>query len=146
MRANPYLITRNFKTAVFPWPQLLEHGEDLADKILGLCHSKIFAYRVNQRRCPEAVRPPQLPSYLSTNQILEVERSRAEITGHGPHDKLTVTFSDIVTRGHGFGLDRYAAEAELEGLPFDEDAICAAMDYKQTWTDFTDSRFDGDGP
>ncbi len=140
MRANPYVIRANFNTAVFPWDLLLERGGDLADKILGLCHSKIFAYRVNQRPCPEAVRPPQLPSYLSTNQILEVERSRAEITGHGPHDKLTVTFSDIVTRGHGFGLDRYAAEAEEEGLPFDEDAICAAMDYKHTWTDVSKIR------
>jgi len=73
-------------------------------------------------------------------QTLEVERSRAKISRHGPDDKLTVTFSDVVARGHGFDLDYYAAQAEEEGRPFDEDAICAAMDYKQTWTDVSKIR------
>jgi hypothetical protein len=43
-------------------------------------------------------------------------------------------------RGHGCDLDYYAAQAEEEGRPFDEDAICAAMEYKQTWTDVSKIR------
>jgi hypothetical protein len=103
-------------------------------------------YRVHDRLWPHALRPPQLrlfphaSHYLEMRQTLEVERSRAKIEGHGPDDKLTVTFSDVVTRGHGFGLDYYAAQAEEKGCPFDEDAIYAAMDYKQTWTDVSKIR------
>jgi hypothetical protein len=145
MRANPYVIRANlaetngllFNTAG-SWQEL---EEDMQEKILGLCGSQVFAYRSHERRLPEELRPPELLSLVSCNQILEIERSRANIEGHGPEDKLTVTFSDVVTRGNGFyGLDCDAARAEEQGWPFDEDAIYAAMDYKQTWTDVSKIR------
>jgi hypothetical protein len=161
MSANPYVIragssVANFCTAVFPWDRLLERGGDVAHKILGLCGSRVFAYRPDERRCPEALRPRKMPSYVPTQQILEIERSRADIEGHRPKDKLTVTFSDVVERGRFF-LERLVAQAveddsssddsssdDSDYSPLDVNAVCAAisaaMDHKQTWTDVSKIR------
>jgi hypothetical protein len=169
MFANPYLITTNLTTAVFPWDRLLEREEAIADKILGLCGSRVFAYRWNDRRCPETLRPRKMQFYVPTKQILEIERSRADIEGHGPKDKLTVTFSDVVQRGRFF-LEHLVAQADEDDSSSDDsssddsssddsssdasssdrpphldvNAICAAisaaMDYKQTWTDVSKIR------
>jgi hypothetical protein len=164
--ANPYVIgagssAANFCTAVFPWDRLLERGGDVAHKILGLCGSRVFAYRSDERRCPEALRPRKMPSYVPTQQILEIERSRADIEGHGPKDKLTVTFSDVVRRGLFFLEDQVAQahedasssdDSSSDGSssddsdypPLDVNAVCAAisaaMDHKQTWTDVSKIR------
>jgi hypothetical protein len=158
--ANPYVIgagssAANFCTAVFPWDRLLERGGDVAHKILGLCGSRVFAYSSHERRCPEALRPPKMRPYLSTQQILEIERSRQQIEAHGPKDKLTVTFSDVVRRGRFF-LDAQVAKAheddsssddsdyDSDYSPLDVNAVCAAisaaMDHKQTWTDVSKIR------
>ena len=164
MDANPYLcgerpcktVTKtNLNTAVFPWHRLVEHAEDIADQILARCPSKISAYCSSERLCPEALRPRGLPFWLSTKQTLEIERSRAEIEGHGPKDKLTVTFSDVVRRGRFF-LDDQVAKLDDDALssssddsssdrpPLDVNAVCAAisaaMDHKQTWTDVSKIR------
>jgi hypothetical protein len=149
MPANPYTIT-NFKTAKFPFDRLLEREEGIANKILGLCGSRVCAYRSYDRRWPEALRPPKLRlPPVKCKQILEIERSRANIEGHGPEDKLTVTFRDVVRRGR-FGLDGDVAQAEEfadywddsseDEAPVDVNAICAAMDYKQTWADVSKIR------
>jgi hypothetical protein len=147
MPANPYTITRaNFKTAKFPFDRFLEREEGLAKKILGLAGSRVCAERSYDRRWPEALRPPKLRlRSVNCQQILEIERSRANIEGHGPEDKLTVTFRDVVRRGY-FGLDGDVALRNTPGdlcwddssedeAPVDVNAICAAMDYKQTWAD-----------
>jgi hypothetical protein len=147
---NPYAIsttnsTTNFNTA-FPWDQLREREPGIADQILRRCSTRCEPYhRTYRAYWPQALRPPQLPPnfanshYLHMTEFLRIERPRANILGHGPQDLLTVTFSGVVTRG-GFGLDYYAAQAEEEGWPFDEDAICRAMDYTQTWTDVSKIR------
>jgi len=151
MPANPYTITRaNFKTAKFPFDRLLEREEGLAKKILGLAGSRVCAKRCYDGRWPEALRPPKLRlRSVPCEQILEIERSRANIEGHGPEDKLTVTFRDVVSRGR-FGLDGVVARAEeyasssddssSDEAPVDVNAICAAMDYKQTWADVSKIR------
>ena len=156
MPANPYTITRaNFKTAKFPFDRLLEREEGLAKKILGLAGSRVCAKRFYDGRWPEALRPPKLRlRSVTCEQILEIERSRANIEGHGPEDKLTVTFRDVVRRG-SFGLDGAVARAEQfadywdasssddsssDEAPVDVNAICAAMDYKQTWADVSKIR------
>jgi hypothetical protein len=143
---NPYAIsTTNFKTAMFPWPQLLEREPGIAEQILRRCSTRCEPYhRTYNAYWPQALRPPQLPTNyshsLDMTESLRIERSRTQIEGHGPQDLLTVTFSAVVTRGNGFDLDYYAAQAEEEGWPFDEDAICRAMDYTQTWTDVSKIR------
>lgn len=149
MRANPYVITENFNTAVFPWDQLLERKRSgacgVADKILGLCSSKVFAFDTYYADWPEALRPPQVPSraLLPMKQTVAVERSRANILGHGRHDSLTVTFTDRVKRRpywHEDVLSVWAEQAEEEGWPFDQDAIYAATDYTEIWTEVSKIR------
>jgi hypothetical protein len=150
---NPYAIsTTNFKTAMFPWDQLLEREPGMAEKILRRCSTRCEPYhRTYKAYWPQALRPPQLPPtlnnshYLDMTEFLRIERPRANILGHGPQDLMTVTFSGVVTRNtaHGFGfidLDYYAALAEEKGWPFDADAICRAMDYTHTWTDVSKIR------
>ncbi len=156
MHANPYVIRANLaatKGLLFnttgSWQEL---EEDMQEKILGLAGSRVRALRSYDRSWPEALRAPKLRKlrpYVKCEQILEIERSRANIEGHGAEDKLTVTFRDGVTRGE-FGLDGDVAQAEEnysssddsseDEAPVDVNAICAAMDYKQTWTDVSKIR------
>jgi hypothetical protein len=140
MPVNPYAIT-NFQTGVFPWDRLLEREPGIADQILRRCSTRCEPYhRTYGAHWPQALRPPQLPAHnLEMTEFLTIERSKANILGHGPQDLMTVTFSGVVIRntGHGFDfdLDYYEALAEERGWPFDADAICAAMDFAHTWTD-----------
>lgn len=107
MDANPYLTTRpstsvtktNLNTAVFPWDQLLHHAEDTAGQILGRCSSRIVAHCMYRRRVPAALEPPGHELYAWIEHTLEIERSRADILGHGPGDTLTVTLSTRLTDG-----------------------------------------------
>jgi len=153
MPVNPYAIsTTNFKTAMFPWDQLLEREPGIADQVLRRCSTRCEPYhRTYKAYWPQAQRPPQLPPtwanshYLHMTELLRIERPRSNILGHGPQDLMTVTFSGVVSRntGHGFGfidLDYYEALAEERGWPFDADAICRAMDYTHTWTDVSKIR------
>jgi len=142
MRANPYLITeletRNLQTGVFAWDKLVEYGEDLADKILGLSSRKVFASCSYCAQWPAELLLPERMRNIGLHmwQTLEVERCRAHILGHSRRDKLTVTFSDVASRYHGEDdLEFWAKKAENEGWPFDKDAVYARMKYKQTWTD-----------
>jgi hypothetical protein len=138
MPVNPYAVsTTNFKTAVFPWDRLLDREPGIAGQILSRCSTCCEPYyETYNAYWPQRLRPEQfVANYLDMTAFLIIERRRANILGHGPRDTLTVTFSDVVTRGGPTGLDYYAAQAEEEGWPFDEDAICRAMDYTQTWTD-----------
>jgi len=147
MPVNPYAVsTTNFKTAVFPWPQLLEREPGIAEQILRRCSTRCEPYhRTYRAYWPAALRPPQLQPnfanshYLDMTELLRIERARANILGHGPQDLMTVTFSGHVIRNtddvYPLDLDYYEAVAAERGWPFDADAICRAMDYTQTWTD-----------
>jgi hypothetical protein len=149
---NPYAITTtNFKTAMFPWDQLLEREPGIAEQIVRGCSTRCEPYhRTYNAYWPQTLRPPQLPPtsanshYLHMTELLRIERPRANILGHGPQDLMTVTFSGVVTRNTGsgfdFDLDYYEALAEEKGWPFDADAICRAMDYTHTWTDVSKIR------
>ena len=103
---NPYLISTqaddafyfdcytfrfDWDTFRFDWGEL----EDLHDKILSFTGLQVVCELDYERRLPDELRPPGMhgdPSPLMTKTYL-FERSRARIEEHGPHDKLTVTFS-----------------------------------------------------
>ena len=123
---NPYLITTNLKTAVFPWDKLLKHGGDTAEQILGLCTTHTFAYRHFTSRLPDAFQPPGHELHALMTQTLKIERSRAEIEGHGPQDTLTVTLSSAVNR------DSSCFDNTTQQF---QHAVCAAIDVPPlTWT------------
>jgi hypothetical protein len=134
MRANPYVIRANFKTAVIPWPELLEHEPGIANKILGLSAARVFASRVFYKRLPDALQPQEghvlydeeLPVHALMEQTLKIERPRQRIEGHSPEDTLTVTLSTVVDRNWS-GFQNTTQEFQ--------DAVCAAMDMPpRTWT------------
>ncbi len=122
MPVNPYAVnklslsTTNFKTAIFPWDQLLEREPGIAEQVLRRCRISCEPYhRTYNAYWPQALRPPQLPPtlndshYLHMTEFLRIERPRANILGHGPQDLMTVTFSGVVSRntGHGLGLSTW---------------------------------------
>ena len=127
---NPYVV----RTGVFDWVGLKDKNPDMTDRILGLAGLRIELTWQKQRRLPDCLRPPGMPEerecHLLTRQTFVIERSRSNIRGHGPCDRLTVTFSELVNR-HDYGF-QYAEE---KGWPFDKEAVFAAMDHTQTWTD-----------
>ena len=120
---NPYLISTqaddafyfdcdtfrfDWDTFRFDWGEL----EDLHDKILSFTGLQVVCELDYERRLPDELRPPGMhgdPSPLMTKTYL-FERSRARIEEHGPHDKLTVTFSECVDRTWwGFAKEAPAA-------------------------------------
>jgi hypothetical protein len=133
MRANPYVIRANFKTAVFPWAELDEHEPGIANRILVLSASSVFASREFQSRLPEALQPPQGQLlYPLMEQTLKIERSRQSIEGHGPEDTLTVTLSTVVRRDWS-GFQNTTQQFQ--------DQVCAAMDKApRTWTNVSKIR------
>jgi hypothetical protein len=148
--ANPYLIsTQAYDAFLFDWDTFhfddlplqwdnfrfdWEKLEDLHDKILSFAGLQVVCELDYERLLPDELRPPGMhgdPSSLMTKTYC-FERSRASIEEHGPHDKLTVTFSECVNRTWwGFAKE---AESRGVGWPLDPDAVSAAMDVKQTWS------------
>ena len=127
---NQYVV----HTGGLDWRGLKDENPDVTDKILGLAGWHIELTWQNQRTLPDKLRPPGMPaereSHPYTNQTLVIDRSRRNILGPGPLDMLTVTFSELVNRNdYGFSY------AEEKGWPFDKEAVFAAMDHTQTWTD-----------
>jgi hypothetical protein len=123
---NPYVV----RTGVFDWFRLKKENPDMTDKILGQTGLRIELTWLNQtRRLPAELRPPGMPAerqyWPMFIQKLVIDRSRHSIRGHGPCDSLTVTDR----RDYTF---QYAEE---QGWPFDKEAVFAALDYTQTWTD-----------
>jgi hypothetical protein len=128
---NPYLVNTG---GTFDWFGLKDKNPDVTDKILGLAGLRIELTWDNGRRLPDGLRPPGMPEerecHLLTRQTFVIERSRRSIRGHGPRDSLTVTFSELVDR------NCYTFQyAEEQGWPFDTEAVFAAMDHTQTWTE-----------
>jgi hypothetical protein len=127
---NPYVV----RTGVFDLFGLKDKNPDMTDRILGLAGLRIELTWQKQRRLPDCLRPPGMPEerecHLLTRQTFVIERSRSNIRGHGPCDRLTVTFSELVNR-HDYGF-QYAEE---KGWPFNKEAVFAAMDHTQTWTE-----------
>jgi len=72
----------------------------------------------------------QTPRQVHVIETLVLERPRHRILRHGRDEKMTVTFSSCVDR-NWWGFATWE-EAEK---PLDRDAICNAMDFKQTVTD-----------
>jgi len=130
---NPYVV----RTGVFDWFGLQDKNRDLPDRILGLAGLRIELTWLDQAwELPDALRPPGMPAHKQYwpiyEQKLVIERSRRSIRGHGPRDSLTVTFSE--------GLDRrlntpHFQYAEEQGWPYDQEAVFAATDDTETWTD-----------
>jgi hypothetical protein len=127
---NPYVV----RTGVFDWFGLEDKNPDMTDRILGLAGLRIELTWHDRHRLPDWLRPPGMPEEQAceplTKQRLVIERSRHSIRGHGPRDSLTVTFSELVNR-HDYDF-QYAEE---QGYPVDKEAVFAAMDHTQTWTD-----------
>jgi hypothetical protein len=128
---NPYLVNTG---GTFDWFGLKDKNPDVTDKILGLAGLRIELTWDDGRRLPDWLRPPGMPEkrkcHISATQTLVIERSRRSIRGHGPLDSLTVTFSELVHR------NCYTFQyAEEQGYPFDKEAVFAAMDHTQTWTE-----------
>jgi hypothetical protein len=137
---NPYLVCATRRSPEkFPWPELEAHNNDMRDKILGLAGLRVvYEYRT-EHPLPVELRPPGMPEdrhpYPETHEKLVIERSRHEILRHGPLDTLTVTYSELVDRDWwGF------ADYKENGYPLDQDAVCTAMDFKQTWSDVSKIR------
>jgi len=147
--ANQYFVVhggarKNFSTGKdkFDWEALGNENPDMQGKILGFAGAKLKRTREVQRYLLEELLPQGMPIDNLDNQrlyrpkrvdvieTLVLERPRHDILSHGPHEKMTVTFSSCVDR-NWWGFDKYA---EL-GWALDIDTICNAMDYKQTLTD-----------
>jgi len=160
MLANPYVITYAISTQTGPsllhkierGPSILHKINDtepgLVDTILRFSATVVIAYSSSYlENIPQALwsaaapNAPNRGQYTEMRKVLKIERPRATISGHGPEDKLTVTFSDVVSRGNRQGtLDYIASRAEKKGWAIDKNAIYTAMDKKQTWTDVTKIR------
>ena len=152
MRANPYIVTNvgweksvpnvvsavsnryHHTSAPFDWPKLKHY---LKEKILGLAFRRVVEERHNERRLPDHLRPPEIQHepeqryakpWPETIQKLVFERPREDILEMAG-GLLTVTFHDCVDRTWR-GFARYAAL----GLTLDPDAVCAAINFRQTWT------------
>ncbi len=113
----------------------------MKDKILGLAGLRLVYELVNERELPKELRPPGMPEdrghpWPQTHEFLVIERSRHDIRSHGPLDTLTVTLGNLVDRDWGL-----FADYNEKGYPLDKDAVCTAMDFKQTWTDVSKIRF-----
>jgi len=127
---NPYVS--GFKTAVLPWEELHDTKPGITDRILAHAKIKVLAFfrKYNceaREKWPLADRPEDLQRWNNFDLLLDmmeslvIERSRAKIMGHGPEDKLTVTFSDVVLNCATF-------------CPFDKKCLNDAIDRNQTWT------------
>ena len=126
---NPYVVASiHAGRTEFPWNQM---NEDMQAKILGYACRSVVLKREDERKLPDELRPPDMPDDRGhpcpgTIQTFRFERTIDIKLADGP---LTVTFSDCVNRTW-WGFTSYA-EA---GWPLDPDAVCKAMDFKQTWT------------
>jgi len=146
---NEYLVAhqqvqpfRQFGQDKFDWAELGRRNIDIPDKILGFAGARLVRKRDDDRYLPEELLPQGMPEsqynhFFKPRQVdmietetLVLERPRHDILSHGPHEKMKVTFSSCVDR-NWWGFAKYA-EA---GWPLDVDAVCAAMDFKQTVTD-----------
>ena len=130
---NPYVV----RTGVFDWFGLQDENPDLPDRILGLAGLRIELTWLDQAwELPDALRPPGMPAHKQYwpiyEQKLVIERSRRSIRGHGPRDSLTVTFSEGLDRTLNTAHFQYAEE---QGWPYDQEAVFAATDDTETWTD-----------
>jgi hypothetical protein len=133
---NEYLV----ETGQFDWAKLKQDNKDLTDKILGFAGARLVLEYDEFRYLPDDVLPhgltdivfswSRLSKHVNTTTRLVLERPRHDILSHGPHEKMTVTFSSCVDR-NWWGFARYAED----GWPLDREAVCAAMDFKQTFTD-----------
>jgi len=122
----------------FDWAKLVDRNEDVTDKILSFAGARIVRKKAHFRHLPEECLPPGMPfleynrSTLSKNvdafATLVLERPRHKNLRHT--STMTVTFSDCVDRAW-FGF----AQFEEFGWPLDRHAVCAAMDFKQTFAD-----------
>ena len=129
---NPYVV----RTGVFDWPRLKDETPEMTDIILRHAGLRIELTWHDNCPLPDEQRPPGMPAHEQYSPIYEqklvIERSRRSIRGHGPRDSLTVTFSE--------GLDRrlntpHFQYAEEQGWPYDQEAVFAATDDTETWTD-----------
>jgi hypothetical protein len=123
-------------SAPFDWPELKDY---LKDKILGHATRRVVAVRPNERRLPNEVRPCNMPAdrehpWPETIQKFVFELSRQAILEMAG-GQLTITFSNCVNRTWW----DFAKLAE-EGWLLDPDAVCAAMDFEQTWSGVTKIR------
>ena len=115
---NPYVVG---------WQSL---NKDMQDEILGHAGKQVVEERDYEWPLPEELRLPIGDPWTEMIQTYSFERSRERIFAlDGP---LTVTFSDCVNRSW-WGFAREAG-SRGEGWPLDKDAVCAAMDFRQTWT------------
>lgn len=135
---NEYVVNRTGPhTAAFDWRELENRNKDMQGKILSFAGAKLSRTRENQRRLQDELLPRVLPEFLFQRprlvdiiETLVLERPRHHILSHCRCEKMTVTFSSYVDRNWwGF------ATWEEAGKPLDRDAICNAMDFKQTVTD-----------
>jgi len=120
---NPYVVGLDTS---FDWQRL---DLDMQDKILGHAGRRVVEERASEQPLPDELRPPSMPGdpWPETLQTYSFERSRDSIFG-----PLTVTFSECVNRSW-WGFAREAGNRGV-GWPLDKDAVCAAMDFKQTWS------------
>jgi hypothetical protein len=130
---NPYVV----RTGVFDWLGLKDKNPDMTDRILGLAGLRIELTWLDQsRELQDDLRPQGMPAHKQYWPIYErklvIQRSRHGIRGHGPLDSLTVTFSEGFDRGLNASHFQYAKE---QGWPYDQEALFAATDHTQTWTD-----------
>jgi hypothetical protein len=138
---NPYVV----RTGVLDWFALKDQNADITDKILGLAGLRIEltwqdAYPLQDellQLAPHEHWPTDEEKLAIYDQKLVIERSRHRVRGHGPRDTLTVTFSEGLDRRLNAPLFQYAAE---QGWPYDQEAVFAAMDHTQTWTDVQEIR------
>jgi hypothetical protein len=116
---NPYVVG---------WQRL---NNDVQDEILGHAGRRVVEeYAKHERPLPEELGDPFEDPWPETIQTYSFERSRESIFALG--GPLTVTFSDCVNRSWS-GFAREAGSGG-EDWPLDKDAVCAAMDFKQSWT------------
>jgi hypothetical protein len=130
---NPYVV----RTGVFDWFGLRDENPDLPNRILGLAGLRIELTWCDQGwLLPDALRPAGMPANALYCPIYEqklvIERSRRSIRGHGSRDSLTVTFSEGLERRLNIPYFQYAEE---QGWPYDQQALFAATDHTETWTD-----------
>jgi hypothetical protein len=129
MGENPFIVacTRAnclyHTNALFDWREL---NQDVRDKILRRAACRVVKVRHSERRFPNMPADRENP-WPKTIQKFVFERPRQDILdmAGGP---LTVTFNDRVDRSW-FDFARLTEE----GWSLDPDAVCAAMDFEQTW-------------
>ena len=141
------------KKSGFPWLELYKTHPELTLEILHHCRLSVLAY---ERPCQcvwkKNERPLEMQTPLNDRfeylldkiTTLTIERPRGPtdrptawpIMGHGPGDKLTVIYRQVLDQNPSqkpSALDYYAEQATEQGWTLDKNAVYDAVKVEQRW-------------